>query len=112
MINGTAKIGAIVGIVGNGLKIFSSIFFYFFGVLMVEFILESEGLSTAEMGVFKTFILITTIFSIVFGIIALVFTINYLKNGKFKIGTGILNILSLSLITIIAGILILVSKDE
>ncbi len=122
MVEGLGKTGAIVGIVSSVLSIVSFSITVLFMGLVFTMAQYSGALSelnyldydSETMVVLIMLVIVGTIFYCMYilQVIALSLTIKYLQTGRYKVASGVLNILSLSIIGIVSGILILVYKGE
>ncbi len=119
------KIGTIITIVFGVLFILYTIFSVVFAMGSIESVVESalidEGYAyTAEelqamLDLTTMIVVIITIGMVVLSLVPLIFSIIFLVTGRFRMATGILNILTVMLFNVVAfvgGILILIPDKE
>ncbi len=122
MVEGIGKTGGIVGIVSSIMSIVTFSFsFLLIGFVFTIFQYSGDFSGISELVDDPSSIIAIIIFAIYCGILYALFllqvitlsiNIKYIKTGRHKVAAGVLNILSLSVIGIIAGVLILVYKGE
>ncbi len=115
MIGDMGRAGAIIGAVGLAFIILNSII----GFIMIEAMSHSAlQLFEFQFGVrilfdiFDSVRIVAVIIAIVYSLITLNFTIKYLITGRYRLAAGILNIVTFSVICVVAGILIILSRTE
>ncbi len=115
MAKGLGKTGAIIAIISNCLTLLRTMIAYLFGgyfSYIIEEVVELQESGETFVNIFIAMLLVITVFSIVLTVISLILSIIYLKTGKYRIATGVLNIIGLNILSVISGILILVNKDD
>ncbi len=118
MVDGVGKAGGIVGIVGAIMTIvLFSFTFLLLGLVITMSQYSDEILVFYDSDFISTMTVFVMVCVIIYSlfilqVITLSLTIKFLKTGRHKIAAGVLNILTLSIIGIVAGVLILVHDGE